>query len=147
MGKKDICVRSCLWVFFNVGLCLSPFFVAMLVTENLSLNGLSQLTTKGELFLLGIGIGSVAIGEWISSPPEAGIGKVVLGLLFLLLVTAFYCYIETAKISSALLPALDQRPPVVAKGLKITHALSLFAGISICSFVCMCYCWAKPIQK
>ena len=153
MDKKEICVRSVLWIFFNVGLCLSPFAVAMLVTDNFSLAGLHKLTIKGELLLLGIGIAAVAIGEWLANPPDTGVGKVVIGLLFLLFVTAFYCYIETAKISSTFVEttnSLPETPKVQAdlnKGLKIIHTLSLFGGISVCSFVCMCYCWANSAKK
>jgi len=107
----------------------------MLIADDFTLEKLHALTIKGELLLLGIGIASVVIGEWVVNSPEAGLGKVVVAILFLLLCVAFYCYIESLKVS----------PDGITKGstgLKIVHTLSLFAAISICSFICMLFCWS-----
>lgn len=155
MSRGQLCVRSCLWLFFNVLLCLAPFVVAMMMSNSFTLAAFHAITIKGELLLLGIGIGSVAIGEWVFETPEQGLGKVVLGLLFLLLVIAFFCYVETAKISvqaplSATVSSAESgniAHLATDKGLKIEHSLSLFGAISVCSFVCMLMCWTKVKKK
>lgn len=139
--------RSVFWLIFNVALCLVPFGAAMLVADNISFEHFHTLTVRGEIFLLGVGVCCVALGEWVWTSPKNPWGKVVLGMLVILLLTALFCYVESSK-TAAKIMAESTSPKEIEEKLKtssmnIVASLSLFGSIAVCSLGCMNFCWAS----